>query len=79
MPKRIVSKILDYSSRKGDLIMDPFVGTGQVPYVSRVKRRKYTGIEIDADICKFANQRMQMEDYLPMMDLLDYHGPQLKI
>ncbi|MFO8076328.1 MAG: DNA methyltransferase [Egibacteraceae bacterium] len=36
------------SSNIGDVVLDPFCGSGTVPSVAKRLRRKYVGIEIDA-------------------------------
>ena len=46
LPADLIKKILLYSTRKNDLVLDPFLGSGQVAVVSKMLGRKYYGFEI---------------------------------
>lgn len=63
LPAEIIEKILDYSSRRGDLVLDPFLGSGQVAVVSKMKGRRYVGFEIVGDYCEFARRRIASGKY----------------
>ena len=41
LPADLIKKILLYSSRKNDLVLDPFLGSGQVAVVSKMLGREY--------------------------------------
>ena len=64
LPAALIEKILDYSSRKGDLVMDPFLGSGQVAVVSKMKDRRYVGFEIVPKYYEFARSRLKSGQYL---------------
>ncbi len=64
LPAELIEKILDYSSQKGDVILDPFLGSGQVAVVSKMKERHYVGFEIVPDYYEFANKRLESGRYL---------------
>ena len=53
LPSEIIRKILSYSSDEGDLVMDPFLGSGQVAVVSNEMGRNYLGYEIVPDYYDF--------------------------
>lgn len=59
LPSEIISKILSYSSKEGDLILDPFLGSGQVAVVSKKMKRNYLGIEIVKEYFNFAKKRLE--------------------
>jgi len=61
LPTEIISKILSYSSKEGDLILDPFLGSGQVALVSHQMNRDYLGIEIVKKYYDFAKKRIKEE------------------
>ena len=63
LPAELVQKILDYSSQEGDVVLDPFLGSGQVAVVSAMADRQYIGIEIVPEYCKFAQQRLSTGQY----------------
>ncbi|MDD5539717.1 MAG: site-specific DNA-methyltransferase [Candidatus Neomarinimicrobiota bacterium] len=58
LPAEIIRKILRYSSEEGDLICDPFLGSGQVAVVSKELKRRYIGFEINPIYYEFARQRL---------------------
>ena len=39
LPAEIIKKILQYSSEEGDLVFDPFLGSGQTAVVSKLLKR----------------------------------------
>ena len=63
LPRELVEKILSYSSKKGDLVMDPFLGSGQVAVVSGMMGRKYAGFEIVKEYYDFAQRRLKSGGY----------------
>jgi len=56
LPPEIVKKILAYSSNPGDLVFDPFFGSGTVPLVARQEGRHFLGFEIVPEYFTFANE-----------------------
>jgi len=59
LPSELIEKILSYSSKKGDLILDPFLESGQVATVSKEMKRKYVGFEIVKNYFDFAKERLE--------------------
>ena len=58
LPAEIVAKMLAYSSVEGDLVLDPFLGSGQVAVVARRMGRRYMGFELSKRYCEFARRRL---------------------
>ena len=58
-----IKKILLYSSEKGDVVLDPFLGSGQVAFVSKMLSRKYVGFEIVEEYYEFAKERLEKDSY----------------
>jgi site-specific DNA-methyltransferase (adenine-specific) len=58
LPRELVEKILRYSSEEGDLVLDPFLGSGQVAVVSKALGRRYIGFEIVREYAEFARERL---------------------
>lgn len=63
LPKELIEKILMYSSKEGDIVLDPFLGSGQVAVVSKMLKRKYIGFEICEEYFQFARQRLEQNLY----------------
>jgi site-specific DNA-methyltransferase (adenine-specific) len=54
LPAELVKKILCYSSNPGDLVFDPFLGSGTVAVVARQEGRHFLGFEVVPEYCAFA-------------------------
>ena len=63
LPAEIIRKILAYSSEEGDIVLDPFLGSGQVAVVSKMERRQYIGFEVVKEYVDFANARLENNVY----------------
>jgi len=63
LPAELIEKILAYTSETGDVVMDPFLGSGQVAVLSKLHGRKYIGFEIVKEYFDFAKQRLDSGRY----------------
>ncbi len=63
LPAELIEKIIQYSSKKNDIILDPFLGSGQVAFVSKSLGRKYLGFEIVKKYYNFAKKRLDKNVY----------------
>jgi len=63
LPRELIEKILNYSSIPGDLVCDPFLGSGQVAFISRLMQRRYIGFEINKEYYDFAKARLDSGQY----------------
>lgn len=59
LPAELIKKILFYSTQEGDVVLDPFLGSGQVAVVSKLMNRRYIGFEIVKDYYEFAKKRLE--------------------
>jgi len=60
-PEKLLAKIVLASSREGDLVFDPFNGSGTTTVVAKKLGRHYLGIEIDETYCCVAQKRLASE------------------
>ena len=58
LPVELVKKILLFSSDEGDLVFDPFLGSGTVAVVAKMLGRHYLGFEIVPEYYEFAKERI---------------------
>lgn len=63
LPAEIIKKILAYSSLEGDLVLDPFMGSGQVAVICKMENRNYIGFEIVKEYYDFIIQRLEKNLY----------------
>lgn len=59
-PEKMLAKIILASSHPGDLVFDPFLGSGTTSVVAKKLGRRYSGIEIDSTYCCLAEKRLKM-------------------
>ncbi len=63
LPAELIEKIIQYSSKKSDIILDPFLGSGQVAFISKSMGRKFLGYEIVKKYYNFAKKRLDKNVY----------------
>src|SRR4029077_10394919 len=59
-PEKLVAKLILASSREGDVVLDPFLGSGTTAVTAKKLRRKYIGIEQEEKYCCLAMKRLGM-------------------
>lgn len=57
-PEELVLKILTNFTNEGDLIYDPFMGTGTTGKVAKLNNRNFIGSEISEKYCEVSNKRI---------------------
>lgn len=57
-PEKLLAKLILASSKPGDLIFDPFLGSGTTAVVAKKLGRRYCGIELNAQYCCWALARL---------------------
>jgi site-specific DNA-methyltransferase (adenine-specific) len=56
--EKLIAKLILASSRPGDLVLDPFLGSGTTSVVARKLGRRFCGIEIDEEYALLAEKRL---------------------
>jgi site-specific DNA-methyltransferase (adenine-specific) len=59
-PEKLLAKLLLASSSQGDLVFDPFLGSGTTATVATKLGRRFLGIEIDAGFACLAAKRVEL-------------------
>lgn len=58
--EKLIAKIILASSNDGDIILDPFLGSGTTSSVAKKLDRHYLGIEREEQYCVWAEKRIEM-------------------
>lgn len=61
-PEKLYAKLILASSKEGDVVFDPFLGSGTASVVAKKLRRNFCGIEINEEYCLWAEKRLQLAD-----------------
>jgi len=61
-PEKLLAKIVLASSARGDLILDPFLGSGTTAVVAKKLGRSYVGVERDLHYCCLAEKRLALAE-----------------
>jgi len=64
-PEALLARVILAASRPDDVVLDPFCGTGTTGAVARRLRRRFIGIEREADYAAAANARIAAAEPLP--------------
>ena len=58
-PEKLLAKLILASSNPGDLVFDPFLGSGTTCVVAKKLGRRYLGIEKSSQYCLWAQERLE--------------------
>lgn len=61
-PMDVLNRLIVGMSKKGDVIIDPFMGSGTLPVVAQINGRKYIGIDSDKEFCELALKRIKAQE-----------------
>jgi len=74
-PEELAKRVIKLYSYRDNVVLDPFSGSGTVPYVAKSLCRQYIGIDNDEGYCEYAEGRVEQvklfeDDYIPRSDRL---------
>ncbi len=61
-PEKLLAKLILASSKEGDVIFDPFLGSGSTSVTAKKLGRHYIGVEQNEQYCVWAEKRLEMAD-----------------
>lgn len=61
-PEKLIAKLILASSNKGDVVFDPFLGSGTTSVVAKKLGRHYVGIEQNSRYCGWAEYRLELAE-----------------
>ena len=56
-PIKLLERLIIAASKEGDVILDPFNGSGTTGIVAHVLKRQYIGIELDINYLELSKKR----------------------
>jgi modification methylase len=71
-PQTLLARVILASSRPGDLVLDPFCGTGTTGSVAKQLGRRFIGVERDRDYAAAARARIAAAEPLPEASLAPF-------
>lgn len=71
-PEQLAERHILTWTNPGDLVFDPFVGSGTVPKMARKHDRQWIGLDISQEYIDIATQRLRQTD--PMQSKPDTNG-----
>lgn len=57
--EKLIAKLILASSCEGDVVFDPFLGSGTTSVVAKKLQRHYLGVEIEPQYCAWAEERLE--------------------
>ena len=65
-PVELPKRCIEMFTFVGDVVLDPFLGSGTTAVAAKMSGRKYVGCDLSAEYCAIAEDRLaQTEDYAP--------------
>jgi site-specific DNA-methyltransferase (adenine-specific) len=61
-PEKLLAKLILASSNPGDIVLDPFLGSGSTSVTAKKLKRHYVGIEQNEQYCVWAEKRLEMAE-----------------
>ena len=57
-PEKLIAKLILASSNPGDMVFDPFLGSGTTAVVAQKLNRQFCGVEMNKEYCCWALKRL---------------------
>lgn len=73
-PEKLAARIILASSLPGDLVFDPFLGSGTTAVAARKLGRSFCGCELEEEYCLYALKRLRQADQSPEIQGILSHG-----
>lgn len=64
LPPHLLERIILMSTESGDVILDPFLGTGTTALAAKRLGRKFIGFEKDKEYCEIADNKIRAEKFI---------------
>jgi len=74
-PLEIIERMIKASSRPGEVVLDPFMGSGTTAVAAHRLKRRFIGFETNPDYCEIIRQRLLNEGHFNITALPDPNNP----
>ncbi len=71
-PEELLRRIVLSSSNSGDLVIDPFLGSGTTAVVAQQLGRKWQGCDLSLEYCQWAANRIELVENWPVAKWIEY-------
>ena len=71
-PEELLRKIVLASSNPGDLVIDPFLGSGTTAVVAEQLKRRWRGCDVCLEYCRWAARRIELVEDWPIEKWIEY-------
>ncbi len=71
-PEELLRKFILASSDSGDLVIDPFLGSGTTAVVAEQLKRQWMGCDLSAEYCQWAAERIERVEAWPVEKWIEY-------
>ncbi|MEN8193055.1 MAG: site-specific DNA-methyltransferase [Bacteroidota bacterium] len=61
-PEKLIAKMILASSKEGDTVFDPFLGSGTTSVVAKKLNRNFVGVELDKNYAVIAEKRLSLAE-----------------
>lgn len=61
-PEKLIAKLILASSKEGDFVFDPFLGSGTTAVVAKKLHRRFCGVEMNLEYCCWAAKRLRQAE-----------------
>lgn len=58
-PEYIIQELIKLLTRKEDIVLDPFIGSGTSAMAAKKLNRNYIGMDINSNYCKYAGRKLR--------------------
>ena len=62
-PEKLIAKLIQASSKEGDFVLDPFLGSGTTAVVAKKLNRRFCGVEMNLEYCCWAEKRLSQAEF----------------
>ncbi|WP_049776960.1 DNA-methyltransferase [Helicobacter felis] len=64
LPVHLLERLLLMSTEEGEVVLDPFLGTGTTALAAKRLQRHFIGFEKDAQYCQISTEKLKLENFV---------------